>query len=207
MRKFKIGFDIDDVLLHTYPALHEVCVREGINGDCTSPTTWSPFEEYGCDRETWVNALNKAAREGYLYRDIPPDEDALRAMRELYFDGHEIHLITSRGFLGEAEIIAEHTEGWLIEYGVPHHSLSYSRTKGIDAVRLDLDFFIDDNEKNWREVARALASRREFPDPIITGSFLLDRPWNREASTFPQERVRSVRQFADIIQEAAHREH
>lgn len=190
MRKFKIGFDIDDVLLHTYPALHEVCVREGLTNGVV-PTSWYPYEEYGCSRDAWVEALGAAAREGYLYRDIPPDDDALRAMRELYFDGHEIHLITARGFLGEADIIAEHTEGWLVEYGVPHHSLSYSQTKGEDAVRLGLDYFLDDNEKNWRQVAAT-----------GTVSYLLDRTWNRDigAGMF---RVQSVRSFADIIKEAS----
>jgi hypothetical protein len=195
--RFKVGFDIDDVLLHTYPALHEVCVREGLTNG-VSPSTWSPYEEYGCARDEWVAALNKAAREGYLYKNIPPDEDALRAMRELYFDGHEIHLITARGFLGEPEIIAEHTEGWLIEYAVPHHSLSYSRTKGLDSVRLGLDFFIDDNVKNWAEVQQTAR----------TASYLLDRPWNTNVLADSLGlRVQSVRAFVDIIKEAADREH
>lgn len=195
MKKFKIGFDIDDVLLHTYPALHAVAEHEGLTNGVT-PSTWYPYEEYGCTREEWVAALDKAAREGYLYRDIPPDEDALRAIRELYFDGHEIHLITARGFLGEAEIIAEHTEGWLLEYGVPHKSLTYSRTKA-KAINLmgGLDYFLDDNEKNWSDVALH----------TMTQSYLLDRPWNQlsEAGT---HRVRSVREYADTIKEAANRE-
>lgn len=193
MKIFKIGFDIDDILLHTYPALHAVAEREGLTNG-VSPSTWYPYEEYGCTRERWVDALNKAAREGYLYRDIPPDEDALRAMRELYFDGHEIHLITARGFLGEAEIIAEHTEGWLIEHGVPHKTLTYSQTKGQDALRLGLDFFIDDNERNWLDVG-----------VMACASYLLDRPWNRdtEAGSF---RVQSVREYADIIKEVAERD-
>lgn len=193
MKTFKVGFDIDDILLHTYPALHEVSVREGLTNGVT-PNTWYPYEEYGCSRDAWVEALSKAAREGYLYRDIPPDEDALRAMRELYFDGHEIHLITARGFLGEADIIAEHTEGWLIEHGVPHKTLTYSQTKGQDALRLGLDFFIDDNERNWLDVGVTACA-----------SYLLDRPWNRdaEAGSF---RVQSVREYADIIKEVAERE-
>lgn len=202
MKKFKVGFDIDDILLHTYPALHEVALKEGLTNG-VEPTSWYPYEEYGCSREAWTDALNKAAREGYLYRDIPPDECALRAIRELYFDGHEIHLITARGFLGEADIIAEHTEGWLLEYGVPHKSLSYSQTKGLDAVRLGLDFFIDDNERNWRDVSKALGW---FSVNEVPRSFLLDRSWNREVVTFPRERVQSVREFVDIIQEAANRE-
>lgn len=189
MKKFKIGFDIDDVLLHTYPALHAVAEHEGLTNGVT-PSTWYPYEEYGCTREEWLAALDKAAREGYLYRDIPPDEDALRAIRELYFDGHEIHLITARGFLGEAEIIAEHTEGWLLEYGVPHKSLSYSQTKGADANRLGLDYFLDDNVKNFWDVAASSAT-----------SYLLTRPWNQDENVW--HRVQSVREYADIIKEEA----
>lgn len=204
MKRFKVGADIDDVFLHTYPALHAVAEREGLTNG-VYPKTWYPYEEYGCTREEWTEALNKAAREGYLYKDIPPDEDALRAMRELYFDGHEIHLITARGFLGEADIIAEHTEGWLMEYGVPHHSLSYSQTKGLDAVRLGLDFFIDDNARNFQDVRGALGLGRD--DGFgYRHSYLLTRPWNEDVNTFPRERVQSVREYADIIQEAANRE-
>lgn len=202
MKKFKVGFDIDDILLHTYPALHAVCVKEGLDNGI-EPNTWYPYEEYGCTREAWIEALGKATREGYLYRDIPPDEDALRAMRELYFDGHEIHLITARGFLSEREIIEQHTEAWLTEYGVPHHSLSYSQTKGVEVVRLGLDFFIDDNVQNFQDVRQALGLGDDFG---YRHSYLLTRPWNQECNTFPGERIQSVREYADIIKEAAERD-
>lgn len=201
MRKFKVGFDIDDVFLHTYQAMHVIAEKAGITNGAT-PTCWNPYEAYGCTREEWIEVMAEANRKGWLYRDVIPDQDALRAVRELAWDGHEIHLITARGFFGDKEITEEHTEGWLIEYAIPHHSLSYSTTKGEVAQRLSLDFFIDDNERNFREVKGALGS---WYDPLTPNSYLLDRPWNREAITFPRERVSSVQQYVDIIKEAANR--
>lgn len=200
MKKFKVGFDIDDVFLHTYQAMHVIAQEAGITNGVT-PTSWNPYEEYGITREHWIDIMADANRSGILYRDVVPDQDALRAVRELAWGGHEIHLITARGFFGDREITEEHTEGWLIEYAVPHHSLTYSTTKGDVAKEKGLDFFIDDNERNWREVRDALGGWifiNETPR-----SYLLDRPWNHGVVTFDRERVSSVQQYVDIIKEAA----
>jgi hypothetical protein len=190
MKKFKVGFDIDDVFLHTYQAMHVIAEKAGITNGVT-PTSWNPYEQYGCTRDEWVEVIAEANRQGWLYRDVVPDQDALRAVRELAWDGHEIHLVTARGFFGDKEITEEHTEGWLVEYAVPHHSLTYSQAKGYTAVNLGLDYFIDDHVRNWQDVA-------------LTGvqSYLLDRPWNKDVGA-GKLRVQSVQQYVDIIKEAA----
>jgi uncharacterized HAD superfamily protein len=191
VKKFKVGFDIDDVFLHTYQAMHVIAGKAGITNGVT-PTSWNPYDEYGCSREEWTAVMDEAARMGWLYKDVIPDQDALRAVRELAWDGHEIHLVTARGFMGEKDIVEEHTEGWLVEYAVPHKSLTYSRTKGEVTARLRLDYFLDDNVQNWLDVAGSGPTR----------SHLLDRPWNQDinAGIF---RVKTVQEYVDIIKEAA----
>lgn len=191
MKKFKVGFDIDDVFLHTYQAMHVIAEKAGITNGVT-PTSWNPYDEYGCSREEWSEVINHATRMGWLYRDVVPDEDALRAVRELAWDGHEIHLVTARGFMGEKDIVEEHTEGWLIEYAVPHASLSYSSVKG-DVVNLrGIEYFLDDHVRNWQEIA----------ERTMAQSYLLDRPWNQEAEA-GTHRLATVSQYVDIIKEAA----
>lgn len=190
MKKFKVGVDIDDVLLHTYQAMHVIAEKAGITNGKT-PTSWNPYEEYGISRDEWIDVMAEANRRGWLYRDVVPDQDALRALRQLAWDGHEIHLVTARGFFGDQDITEEHTEGWLVEYAVPHASLTYSQMKGVVAERLGLDYFIDDHIRNWRDVAKKGVQ-----------SYLLDRPWNQDASA-GKLRVQSVQEYVDIIKEAA----
>jgi hypothetical protein len=201
VKKFKVGFDIDDVLFPWYLRAHDACVVAGITNGIT-PATWRPYEEYGCTKEQWLAALDVVTLNGDLLLNSGPDEDAARALRSLLFDGHEVHLITARGFLNQGALIKKHTIRWLERYAIPYKTLSFTRAKGPRAVELGLDYFIDDNEQNWLDVRRALP----WAFPATPRSFLLDRPWNQGATTFPRERVSSVQQYVDIIKEAANRE-
>lgn len=202
MRKFKVGFDIDDVLFPWYIRAHEACKEAGITNG-VEPTTWRPYEEYGVTKEDWLEALDVVTLKGTLYLENGPDEDAARALRSLLFDGHEIHLITARGFIGHTRLISQHTVRWLERHAIPYKTLSFTRAKGPRAKQLGLDFFLDDNEQNWREVRNVLgwAFVNEVPR-----SYLLDRPWNQDVVLFPRERVGSVQQYVDIIKEAANRD-
>lgn len=203
MRKFKVGFDIDDVLFPWYLRAHDACVVAGITNG-VEPATWRPYEEYGCTKEQWLAALDVVTLNGDLLLNSGPDEDAARALRSLIFDGHEIHLITARGFLNQGALIKRHTIRWLERYAIPYKTLSFTRDKGPRAAELGLDFFIDDNEQNFRDVQNALRVWRLAN--LTPAVFLLDRPWNQGAITFPRERVSSVQQYVDIIKEAANRE-
>lgn len=189
---FKVGFDIDDVLFPWYARAHEACREAGITND-VEPISWRPYEEYGISKEQWLEALDLITTKGSLYLSSGPDEDAARALRSLVFDGHEVHLITARGFLNHKKLTVRHTVRWLERYGIPYNSLTFTRAKGFHAKWLGLDYFIDDNEQNWRDVALA----------PHTGSYLLDRPWNQHVKT--NYRLQSVQQYVDIITKEANR--
>lgn len=188
MTTYDVGFDIDDVLFPWYNKAHAACLEAGITNGVV-PTTWHPYDEYGCTQEEWWAALEVVTLTGELYRSAP-DEFAVREVRRLYFAGHRIHLVTARGFFAHGEVIRHHTEEWLQEYGVPHHSLNYARQKAPVAERLGLDYFIDDNAKNFVDVY-----------DVVPGTYLLDRPWNQHVEC--SRRVQSVTQYADLIEEAA----
>lgn len=189
-RKFKVGFDIDDVLFPWYQRAHQACKEAGITND-VEPTTWKPYLEYGASKEAWLEALDVVTLKGTLYLEHGPDEDAARALRSLIFDGHEVHLITARGFIGHTRLIQQHTCRWLERYAIPYKTLSFTRRKGPKATELGLDYFIDDNVQNWLDVAAT----------EDTASYLLDRPWNQDPIT--RYRVRSVQEYVDIIKEAS----
>lgn len=196
MRTFKVGFDIDDVLFPWYARVHEACVEAGITNG-VEPTTWRPYEEYGCTKEDWLEALEVVTLKGSLYIKHGPDEDAARALRSLVFDGHEIHLITARGFIGHSRLISQHTVRWLEQYAIPYKTLSFTRAKGARVKQLGLDYFIDDNADNWWDV---------FATAGLDQSYLLDRPWNRDEIRASFCRVPTVQKYVDIIKEAAERD-
>jgi uncharacterized HAD superfamily protein len=196
VRSFKVGFDIDDVLFPWYARAHEACEEAGITNG-VEPTTWRPYEEYGCSKEDWLEALDVVTLKGNLYLKHGPDEDALRALRSLYFDGHEVHLITARGFIGHSRLISQHTVRWLEQHAVPYKTLSFTRAKGARAVQLGLDFFIDDNIDNFMDVY----------EHGVSQSYLLDRPWNRNDVRGSVARVKTVQKYVDIIKEAAEDDH
>lgn len=201
-RQFKVGFDIDDVLFPWYVRAHEACQEAGITNG-VEPVSWRPYEEYGCTKEQWLEALDVVTLKGSLYIKHGPDEDAARALRSLIFDGHEVHLITARGFIGHSRLIGRHTVRWLEQFGIPYKTLTFTRAKGIRAVELGLDWFLDDNEDNWRDVAQHFIRRDQYDYNAGRYSKLLDRPWNQGVATFPGDRVRSVQEYVDIIQAAA----
>jgi uncharacterized HAD superfamily protein len=190
MIKFKVGFDIDDVLFPWYARAHEACVEAGITNGVT-PISWKPYEEYGCSKEDWLEALDIVTLKGNLYLKHGPDEDAARALRSLVFDGHEVHLITARGFIGHSRLISQHTVRWLEQFAIPYKTLSFTRAKGLRARQLDLDYFLDDNIDNWFDV-----------NSTACPAFLLDRPWNQHPE-ITASRVTTVQQYVDMIREKA----
>lgn len=145
----RIGVDIDDVLFPWYDKAHAACLAAGITNG-VEPSTWTPSDEYGCTLQDWLDALEVATLDGSLYRGAPYP-GAVDALDRLRAAGHSIHLVTARGFLVHGDLIRRHTVEWVAEYRVPHDTLTFSKDKTI--VRADV--FVDDSEKNIRELNAA----------------------------------------------------
>lgn len=182
MSGLRIGVDIDDVLTPWYERAHEISMAAGITNGKT-PTSWAPFNEYGCTDQEWFDALSVATLDGRLY-GTPPYPGAVEALHRLHEAGHSIHLVTARGFLVHGDLIREQTIKWLADYGIPHDTLTFSKRKGV----VRTDYFIDDSEKNIKELA-ALKD-----GPIV---YLLDQPHNRHFHW--GRRIGSLAEFVDEI--------
>lgn len=186
-RPLKIGIDLDDCMLPWYIPAHEAIVAAGLDNGVT-PKSWHPYREYGIEAEAWVAALAAATEAGTLYRH-PPYDGAAEAVRELYWAGHEIHLITARGTSGwpDADQLREVTDEWVHEMAIPHTSLQFLK----DKASAGMDYFIEDSPGNFQALHAAGVR-----------VYLLDQPHNAdlEVCWAPHgERVRTVREFADII--------
>jgi len=138
----RIGVDIDDVLFPFYANAHRACQRAGITNG-VEPTTWSPFNDYGCTLQDWLDALEVATLNGTLY-DGKPLPGAVDAMQRLQEAGHQLHLVTARGYFKHGDLIKRATIGWLDQWGIPHDSLHFIQDKTL--VRVDVA--VDDKPAN-----------------------------------------------------------
>lgn len=157
-----VGVDVDDVLYGWFDAAHRLSEAAGITGGVV-PTSWAPYEDYGCSAEDWHAVLAEGAVSGELYHDDPLP-DVVESLRALKDAGHTVHLVTARGLLTNGHLIREHTVRWLHNHQVPHDTLTFSKDKSI----VRTDYFIDDNLDNIRSVV-----------PHVKRAYLIDRPWNQ----------------------------
>lgn len=177
-----VGVDVDDVLYGWFAAAHRLSVAAGITGG-VEPTSWAPYEDYGCTQEAWHEVLADGASTGDLYHDEPLP-DAISSLQALKDAGHTVHLVTARGQLANGHLIREHTVRWIFNHQVPHDTLTFSHVKSI----VRCDYFIDDNLDNIRDVTQSR-----------TVGLLVDRPWNQEQSDGTYVRVPDVAAAVKLV--------
>lgn len=191
---FDIGVDVDDVLHPWYVTAHALCEVAGITNGVT-PKTWRAYEEYPCDVEVWAKVLDTATFDGSLY-GVPPIPGSVEALRRLLFAGHRIHLVTARG-MGSWQTpeqraqIHQQTEAWVVEYAIPHDTLTFASDKAKIALDNRLDYFIDDGVHNFQAL--------EMCAPNVA-TYLLTAPHNGDFYT--PFRLETMDEFADLIIEA-----
>lgn len=181
----RIGVDIDDVIYPWFDTAHSLCERAGITNG-VSPTTWRPFDQYGCTEQEWWEALEQPTRTGDLYYAMPIAGTmfALRRMREA---GHTVHLVTARGAREYGDLIRRHTIGWLAAWAVPFDTLHFTTIKSM--VRVDV--FADDSIDNVTELEGA-----GIPTCLISAAHNADaiHVWRRDnLGEFADDIVRGVR--------------
>lgn len=187
-----IMVDIDDVLMGTMQAIHRLAFEAGLHDGSVEPQ-WRGWEAYGCEEQVyWDLWSDFALSDGYV--TTPPIEEAAQAVRRLHFAGHNIHLVTARGFMNHAEDIRRWTVEWVEEWAIPHRSLTFAQDKPAAAIELiarPFDFAIDDSPKNVQALRDA-----------GTEAYLLTHSHNRDHQGLP--RVETVSEFADLtLQEEA----
>lgn len=186
-----IIWDIDDVWHPWMDLSHTACVNSSLV-DCgaPTPTTWHPWEEYGVEKEAWIQVLDAATITGELYESTPSEED-LSVIRRLWALGADHHFVTARGFFGNhPDHVRALTASWVEEHfrGF-YYSLSFSVSKGDNAVALQATHAIDDSLTNYHAFEEAGVE-----------TYLMDRPWNRSTEGRSVRRVRSIAEFGDAIE-------
>lgn len=197
-----VAWDIDDVMYPWYDLAHAASVKAKLGrAHEVTPTTWTPYEEYGVTAQEWWDVLTEVTHDGTLY-DGEPLEGVIEAMQALDNVSHfevvptEIRqvLITARGTAAHGDAIQAHTVAWVVKHLVPAirpPALHFAADKGAKAVELGVDYAIDDHPKNIQAY-----------EAVGVRAALIDKPWNQDFDA--AWRIHSVDEFVDtIIEEAA----
>lgn len=188
-----IMIDIDEVLMPTVDEIHRLAFERGLHDGSRPYENWRGYEQYGCEPDVfWDLWSDFALADGYLV--TAPKEGAAEGMRELYWAGHRLHIVTARGFMAHATQIREWTPSWLESFAIPFHTLTYAQDKveaqGLIGAELGepigFDYAIDDSPRNY-----------EALDTVGVGVYLHDHPHNAWFSG--ERRVANFGEFVDII--------
>lgn len=184
---FDIMVDYDDVVQPWAQVVHDKCAELGLHDGSKPWSTWHMWEDYGVEKSRWEDAVIAATTDG-LYTNTDPFPGAIEALRRLYWSGHRIHIVTARGFMENSENIRRWTHEHVARYGVPHHTLTFSKNK-VDSMRelgVHFDFAIDDGAHNVDILQEA---------GVLV--YMQNQPHN-QAHPFTR-RVNSLWEFADIV--------
>lgn len=156
---YDIMLDFDDVIMPWMMPVHEQCDLLGLtNGRMFS--SWTPWVDYGCTKEQWLDAILSAQANG-LYTDTDPFPGAVAAINELLWRGHRVHIVTARGTEWGTPTSREQIKQWtrmaLAKHGIGHTTLTFRKNKprAMDELGVHFDYAIDDGVHNYE----ALASR------------------------------------------------
>lgn len=174
-----VGIDIDDVLFPWYDLAHAASVEAGITNGVT-PTTWAPYENYGCTDQEWFDVLSDALHAGMYEAD--PIPGAVEAVRQIAEAGHHVHLVTARGLLAHGLKIKAATVAWVEAHDVPHAGLHFLNRKSL--VRTDVS--IDDHWKHIDDLEGAGVT-----------TYLVSKSYNQDRQH--PRRVSHIQEFADAI--------
>jgi uncharacterized protein len=170
----KLGFDLDEVIV----ALCDVLLKY-LNEEFDLSWTMDNFichslnrnvyhEDKDIDDKIKVRAI-EIVNDPDIQLSAKPCKGAPSFIRKLRKEGHSIHIITARQIGTE-----ENTMKWLRKYKIPFNSIHHvgiNGEKGFLGRVLNLDFYVDDNEKH-------LESMYRYKKRWAKGLVLMTRPWN-----------------------------
>jgi 5'(3')-deoxyribonucleotidase len=162
--RLRIGVDLDGVLANLIDPLRAAYAREiGVPvTEVPMPCDWQ-LSNWQLDERTLDRVLREIVERGEII-DVAVYPRALAALQRAATDGHQLVVVTARGFHNTSRCERADTHTWLAGLPLPVAHVVFTQDKA-DA---DVDVLLDDAPHN---VEQFLASGRP--------AFVIDRPWNR----------------------------
>lgn len=189
---FDIGVDLDGVVHNFVDSLRHYVVSTGIRTaeQCAVAEKMDFFKYWyndkgeGIENEEFLDICHKGVDDGVVFYHGAPFPDARKALEDLRYYGHKVHIITDRTF-GSENRSHSLTREWLKKYDIPYDSLTFSADKTV----VPTDIMIDDKIENVIDLENA-----------GTYAFLYDRPWNRVRNNDRFNRVGSLQEFVHAVE-------
>jgi len=176
----RLLIDVDGVLRNIYQQLIWIYKSEfdpvaNISVEDIKEWDISPvFPKVTDPKETF---FRRFAREVFLF--APPYPEAPQVMRQLSKD-HHIHIVTNQ-YPGNEHYTIE----WLIKWGIPYHSITFTSEKQY----IEGDIILDDNLGHIRRVV-------EKKEPCVDLAVLMERPWSTGYNGLI---VRNMEEFGNFV--------
>ncbi len=182
----RVGFDIDGVLYPFEVEFHRYAFKDSqFDGcDCLPVSTWNFYEEWGYDKDWFIDTCNRGVTDGVLFWQGEPYSDAIEQVQRVYDAGHKVVFITSRNY-GGGLASERATRFWLRKHLRADFELHLTQ----DKTTVQVDYFIDDNIDHY-EAMRG-----------VCDSFLCLRPWNEH---YFAGRSGSLKEFVGYVLDREH---
>lgn len=182
--------DIDDVVGMLGATLNNVLNGKfGVNIPFDDYHEYDYFKKYGMCKDAFFELIGS----NDFFSSLPFECGAIDALKRIKASGFEINMVTSRGFLSNAEEI---TSSWLEAGGAKIDRLivvptGRSKSSEYKKVGRHFDYIFDDLPEN---ISDAIESR------IVDGFALINKPWNKNSIFVggDVERFNSLIEFTNV---------
>lgn len=182
---YDILLDFDDVIYPFCDGLEKVLADEGIYGNITQ---WEVHKDYGMSVEEFWDLVYQPKHEETLYMQRI-DLETLTAMRRLRYQGHRLHIVTSRIHPRAIRYCYE----VLSRDAIRVDTVDFARDKAPFVQEYNAEFSIDDHVRHY-----------ENYNQWGHLNYLMDRPHNigfQGTEDDPSvRRVQNLTEFANLIE-------
>lgn len=188
----RVGLDLDGCLFNFGQSVKDYLEATGQDhlwkSGPTAKPYWDWYKDWKWTTPQFLDFCHAGADAGYIFRGNIRD-NALEAVWRIYKEGHDIIVITDRGFGTTPEVSHQATRDWWKEYDFPPYTeLHFSADKTI----AQTDIFVEDKLSNYDAITAA-----------GTECWLINRPWNDEDVNDGRNRIDDILDYVDKVNEKA----
>lgn len=190
--KLRVGFDLDGVLYNFGDSVRKFLENTNRghlwkSGPTPAPY-WDFYKDWGWTSQQFVEMCNDGADAGIIFRG-GTRPNAVEAVEAVYRAGHDIIIITDRGFGTTPEVSHNATREWWDHNGFPPYAeLHFSA----DKTCVPTDVFVEDKLANYDALM-----------DVGTECFLINRPWNAVDGKDDRQRINDVSEYPGCVEDVA----
>lgn len=184
----RVGFDSDGVLDNFGEGVKNTLIAKGLGhlwkSGPTKKSFWNFYEDWGWTFEQFKELVDWGVDNGYIFTGHWRD-NAVESVRRVAELGHEIIIITDRGFGSHPSNSERNTIRAFAQAGIEYDELHFTA----DKTSVPVDVMVEDKLQNY--------------DALVangTPTYLINRSWNEIPGGDLRNRINDVSEYADAIE-------